>query len=71
VLAPSRFMRNLELPTVAAFKGNVYMAWNDGGDGSGHSHIRLAQLDGSGNLVGSTSFVTSGTRPAFSTNRRS
>jgi hypothetical protein len=37
------------------------MAWNDGGDGSGHSHIRLAQLDSSGNLAGSTSFITSGT----------
>jgi len=61
VLAPSQYMRNIEFPTLAAFKGNVYMAWNDGGNGSGHSHIRLAQLDNSGNLVGGTSFVTSGT----------
>lgn len=61
VLAPSQYMRNAEFPTLAAFKGNVYMAWNDGGDGSGHSHIRLAQLDSSGKLVGSTSWVTSGT----------
>jgi hypothetical protein len=61
VLAPSQFMRNLEFPTLAALKGNVYMTWNDGGDGSGHSHIRLAQLDSSGNLAGSTSFITSGT----------
>ena len=61
VLGPSQLMRNLEFPTLAAFKGNVFMAWNDGGDGSGHSHIRLAQLDSSGNLVGNTSFITSGT----------
>ena len=61
VLAPSQLMRNIEFPTLAVFKGSLYMAWNDGGDGSGHSHIRLAQLDNSGNLVGSTSFVTSGT----------
>jgi len=47
LLGPSQFMRNLEFPTLASFKGNVYMAWNDGGDGSGHSHIRLAQLDSS------------------------
>jgi hypothetical protein len=60
VLAPSQYMRNAEFPTLAAFKGNVYMAWNDGGDGSGHSHIRLAQLNSSGGLVGSASFVTSG-----------
>jgi hypothetical protein len=60
VLAPSQYMRNAEFPTLAAFKNNVYMAWNDGGDGSGHSHIRLAQLNSSGGQVGSTSFVTSG-----------
>jgi hypothetical protein len=60
-LAPGQLMRNIEFPSLAAFKGNVYMAWNDGGDGSGHSHIRLAQLDNSGNLVGTTSWITSGT----------
>jgi hypothetical protein len=68
-LGPGQLMRNLEFPTLAAFKGSVYMAWNDGGDGSGHSHIRLAQLNGSGALV-ETSFVTSGTndeiQPAMS-----
>jgi hypothetical protein len=58
-LGAAQFMRNLEFPTLAAFRGNVYMAWNDGGDGSGHSHIRLAQLDGNGQLVKS-SFITSG-----------
>ena len=70
LLGPGQLMRNLEFPTLAAFKGNAFMAWNDGGDGSGHSHIRLAQLDGAGNVVGSTSFVTSGTndeaQPALS-----
>jgi len=60
VLAPSQYMRNIEFPVLAAFKGSVYMAWNDGGDGSGHSHIRLAELDGSGNLHGNTTWVTSG-----------
>lgn len=69
LLGPAQFMRNLEFPTLASFKGNVYMAWNDGGDGSGHSHIRLAQLDSSGQLSKS-SFVTSGSndeaQPAMS-----
>ncbi len=68
-LGPAMFMRNLEFPTLASFKGNVYMAWNDGGDGSGHSHIRLAQLDGSGIAKG-IAFITSGTndeaQPAMS-----
>jgi hypothetical protein len=58
-LGPAMFMRNLEFPTLASFKGSAYMAWNDGGDGSGHSHIKLAQLDGSG-IAKSISFVTSG-----------
>lgn len=58
-LGASQYMRNLEFPTLASFKGSVYMAWNDGGDGSGHSHIRLAQLNSSGQLARS-SFVTSG-----------
>ena len=61
LLAPSQYMRNAEFPVLAAFKGNVYMAWNDGGDGSGHSHIRLAKLDSSGNVAGGPSWVTSGT----------
>ena len=60
VLGPSQYMRNAEFPTLAVFKGNLFMAWNDGGDGSGHSHIRIAQLNGSGGLAGSASFVTSG-----------
>ena len=69
VLGPGQYMRNIEFPVLASFKNSVYMAWNDGGDGSGHSHIRLAQLDGSGQLV-NTSFVTSGSndevQPALS-----
>ncbi|TMC38944.1 MAG: exo-alpha-sialidase [Chloroflexi bacterium] len=70
VLGPAQFMRNLDFPTLAAFKGGAYMAWNDGGDGSGHSHIRIAQLDGSGNVMGKPSWVTSGSndeaQPALS-----
>ena len=30
-LGPAMYMRNLEFPTLASFKGNAYMAWNDGG----------------------------------------
>ena len=58
-LAPAQFMRNLEFPTLATFKGKVYMAWNDGGDGSGHSHIRLGQLNSFGQFA-SIAFITSG-----------
>ena len=68
-LATGQLMRNIEFPTLAAFQGKVYMAWNDGGDGSGHSHIRLAQLDEAG-LATRVSFITSGTndevQPALS-----
>ena len=68
-LGPGQFMRNLEFPTLASFKGSLYLAWNDGGDGSGHSHVRLAQSTDGGQTF-STSFVTSGTndeaQPAMS-----
>jgi hypothetical protein len=58
-LGPAQFMRNLEFPTLASFNGKVYMAWNDGGDGSGHSHIRLGQLNQFGQFA-SISYITSG-----------
>jgi hypothetical protein len=68
-LGTGQFMRNLEFPTLAAFQGKPYMAWNDGGDGSGHSHIRLAKLDEAGQAT-KVSFITSGTndeiQPALS-----
>ena len=68
-LATGQFMRNLEFPTLAAFQGKVYMSWNDGGDGSGHSHIRLAQLNEAGQAT-KVSFITSGSndeiQPALS-----
>ena len=68
-LSRGQLMRNLEFPTFAAFKGNAFMAWNDGGDGSGHSHIQLVQLDSKG-MVTQDSFITSGTndeiQPALS-----
>jgi hypothetical protein len=60
-LGPGQFMRNLEFPTLASFKGSVYVAWNDGGDGSGHSHIRLGRLNSFGQFA-SIAFITSGTR---------
>ena len=60
VVGPGQFVRNLEFPTLAALKTDAFIAWNDGGDGSGHSHIRYAKLDGSGNVTGNPSFITSG-----------
>jgi hypothetical protein len=60
-LGTGMLMRNIEFPTLASFKGNVYVAWNDGGDGSGHSHIRLGQLNSLGQFA-SIANVTSGTR---------
>ena len=69
MLGPAMFMRNLEFPTMAALNNKAYIAWNDGGDGSGHSHIRLAQLDGSANFT-KVGFISSGTndevQPALS-----
>jgi hypothetical protein len=40
-LAPGKYMRNLEFPTMAFLGNALYVAWNDGA--SGHSHIRLAK----------------------------
>jgi len=59
VLGAGQYMRNLEFPTLAASQSTIYMSWNDGGDGSGHSHIRLASSKNGGQSW-STSFVTSG-----------
>jgi len=56
-LGPGQFMRNLELPTLAARAGNLYAAWNDGA--SGHSHVVLATSRDGGNTW-KTSQVTSG-----------
>jgi hypothetical protein len=68
-LGPGMFMRNLEFPTLASFNGKVYMAWNDGGDGSGHSHIRVGQLNSFGQFSALV-YITSGTndevQPAMS-----
>lgn len=59
VLGAGQFMRNLEFPTLAFLGNTLYATWNDGGDGSGHSHIRLASST-DGGATWSTSFVTSG-----------
>jgi hypothetical protein len=40
-LGPGQFARNAEFPTVAIRNGNVYVAWNDGGNGP--SNVRLAK----------------------------
>lgn len=58
-LGPGQFMRVLEFPTLAFFGGNLYATWMDGGDGSGHTHIRLASSS-DGGQTWNTSFVTSG-----------
>lgn len=61
-LGEGKFMRNLELPTVAMAGGNLYIAWNDGGStgaSAGHSHIRLAS-SGNGGAAWTTKFITSG-----------
>src|SRR5438034_912668 len=55
-LGPAQFIRNLELPTLAAKDGNLYAAWNDGA--SGHSHVVLA-TSRDGGSTWKTSQVTS------------
>jgi hypothetical protein len=45
-LAPGKYMRNLEFPTMAFLHNALYVAWNDGA--SGHSHIRLAKSTNGG-----------------------
>jgi hypothetical protein len=66
-LAPGQYMRNLEFPTLAFFKRDLYVAWNDGALGG--SHIRLARSTTNG-ATWSTKWVTSGTgdelQPALS-----
>ena len=59
VLGASKFMRNLEFPTLAFRNGALNMTWNDGGAGDGHSHIKLATSTDGGSTW-TTSFVTSG-----------
>lgn len=59
VLGAGQYMRNLEFPTLAFAGNTLYATWNDGGDGSGHSHIRLATSTDNGGTW-TTSWVTSG-----------
>ena len=56
-LGPGQFMRNLELPTLAARGGNLYAAWNDWA--SGHSHVVLGTSK-DGGATWKTSQVTAG-----------
>ena len=56
-LGPGQYMRNLELPSLAARGGNLYAAWNDGA--SGHSHVVLASSK-DGGATWKTAQVTSG-----------
>lgn len=58
-LGHAQFMRNLEFPTLAFMRNTLFATWNDGGDGSGHSHIRLASST-DGGQTWATTFVTSG-----------
>ena len=56
-LGPGRYMRDLELPTIAQRGNAIYVAWNDGARGK--SHIRLAtSIDGG--QTWAVSFVTHG-----------
>jgi hypothetical protein len=66
-LGPGRYMRNLELPTIAQRGSTLYVAWNDGAHGK--SHIRLATSTDAGQTW-NVSFATHGTgdelQPALS-----
>jgi hypothetical protein len=66
-LGPGRYMRDLELPTIALRGSAIYVAWNDGA--LGHSHIRLA-TSSNGGRTWALSFVTHGSgdevQPALS-----
>jgi hypothetical protein len=66
-LAPGKYMRDLELPTVALTNNALYVAWNDGASGS--SHIRLAKST-DGGQTWSLSWATQGSndelQPALS-----
>jgi hypothetical protein len=56
-LGPGRYMRDLELPTIALRGHAIYVAWNDGARGK--SHIRLAtSVDGG--QTWAVSFATHG-----------
>jgi hypothetical protein len=56
-LGAGRYMRDLELPTIALRSSAIYVAWNDGA--LGKSHIRLATST-DGGQTWATSFVTHG-----------
>jgi hypothetical protein len=56
-LGPGRYMRDLELPTIALRGNAIYVAWNDGAQGK--SHIRLA-ASSDGGQSWSLSFATQG-----------
>jgi hypothetical protein len=70
-LGPGRYMRNLELPTIAIRGSAVYVAWNEGAQGK--SHVRLASST-DGGQTWSTSFATQGTgdevQPAVSADNK-
>lgn len=61
-LAPSQYIRNLELPTAAFFNNALYVAWNDGE--SGNSHVRLAKSTNAGSSW-SLSWATKGSNDEF------
>ena len=61
-LAPSQYIRNLELPTAAFLNNALYVAWNDGT--SGNSHVRLAKSTNAGSSW-SLSWATQGSNDEF------
>ena len=69
-LGAGRYARTIEFPAIALRGGTMYVAWNDGGSGDGHSHIRLATSTNGGSTWNTAPFVTSGSgdevQPALS-----
>jgi hypothetical protein len=56
-LAPGRFVRNLEFPTLGLLGSSLYLAWNDGR--SGQSHILISRSS-DGTTWSSPASVTAG-----------
>ena len=69
-LGAGRYARTIEFPSIALRGGTLWVAWNDGGFGDGHSHIRLATSTDGGSTWNAAPFVTSGSgdevQPALS-----
>jgi hypothetical protein len=69
-LGAGRYARTIEFPSIALRGGAIFVAWNDGGFGDGHSHIRLATSTNGGSTWNTAPFATNGSgdevQPALS-----